>query len=58
MNEVVCLKKVCICLYFLLLCFVTERVMDMLEEISREEIYPEPEVNEDIRILDNMEKYC
>ena len=32
--------------------------MDMLEEISREEIYPEPEVNEDIRILDNMEKYC
>ena len=49
MNEIECLKKVCICLFFIIM-FLKERSMDILEKQEMEEREPELEVEEDIII--------
>ena len=51
------MKKVCICLYYIVLCFIKERTVDMLEKQSKEEKYPDIKVYGYTSISGEREKH-
>ena len=51
------MKKVCICLYYIVLCFIMEITVDMLKKQSREEKYPEIKVYGYTSISGEREKH-
>ena len=53
-NE--CLKKVCIFLFFIFIFFLNEKSTDMLEYQSREEGYPDLELEENFNFSDDRKK--
>ena len=56
-NEVKWIGTVSIFLYFIVLCFIHERSVDMSEERSSAETEPDPKTNEDVRLYDDRERY-
>ena len=50
------MKKVCICLYYIVLCIIKKRTVDILEEQSREEKYPDLKVYGYISISGERDK--
>ena len=57
LKKVEFMKEVCICLYYIVLCFVKEIKVDMLEKQYREEKYPDLKVYEYISISGERDKH-
>ena len=51
------MKKVCICLYYIVLCFIKQRTVDMLEKQSRKEKNPDLKVYGHTSISGEREKH-
>ena len=57
LKNVEFMKKVCIFLYYIVLCIIKKRTVDILEEQSREEKYPDLKVYGYISISGERDKH-
>ena len=57
LKNVEFMKKVCILLYYTVLCIIKKRTVDMLEKQYREEKYPDLKVYEYISISGERDKH-
>ena len=57
LKKVEFMKKVCICLYYIVLCFIKKTTVDMLKKQSREEKYPDLKLYGYISLSGEMEKH-